>query len=83
MNSGSALLRFQGIYQSVSDQMRYIQQIVGFMDVDQEGLQAGVIDAVALTQDDIGREISQKIKGQQQFAQQANAQSAGTSMEQE
>jgi len=46
MNSGSALLRFQGIYQAVSDQMRYIQQIVGFMDVDQEGLQAGVIEAV-------------------------------------
>ena len=64
MNSGSALLRFQGIYQAVSDQMRYIQQIVGFMDVDQEGLQAGVIEAVPQTFDDIAREMNQKFKGQ-------------------
>ena len=38
MNSSSALQRFRGVYQAVSDQLTYVQQIVGFMDFDQEGV---------------------------------------------
>jgi len=38
MNSSSALQRFRSVYQAVSDQLTYVQQIVGFMDFDQEGV---------------------------------------------
>lgn len=41
MNSSSALQRFHSVYQSVSDQLTYVQQIVGFMDFDQEGAPGG------------------------------------------
>lgn len=34
MNSSSALQRFHSVYQAVSDQLTYVQQIVGFMDFD-------------------------------------------------
>jgi len=41
MNSSSALSRFKGVYQAVSDQLAYVEQIVGFMDFDQEGAPGG------------------------------------------
>ena len=41
MNSSSALQRFHSVYQAVSDQLTYVQQIVGFMDFDQEGAPGG------------------------------------------
>jgi hypothetical protein len=36
LNPGAALGRFQQVYGAVADQMSYLQQIVGFMDFDQE-----------------------------------------------
>ena len=41
MNSSSALQRFHAVYQAVSDQLTYVQQIIGFMDFDQEGAPGG------------------------------------------
>jgi hypothetical protein len=32
------LYRFKQVYQAVMDQMSYVRQIVGFMDIDQEAV---------------------------------------------
>lgn len=62
MNSGSALQRFKSVYQVVSDQLSYIQQIVGFMDFDQQTAPGGSgIMPTNQTFDEIAREITERL----------------------
>ena len=45
---GSGMLqRFHQVYQAVMDQMSYVQQIVGFMDFDQEAVTGGAAPGTA------------------------------------
>ena len=68
MNSSSALQRFRGVYQAVSDQLTYVQQIVGFMDFDQEGVPGDSRVAPAgggqhpQSYDDVVKEINEKFQ---------------------
>ena len=66
LGPNSALHRFRSVYQQVSDQLHYIQQIVGFMEFDQEGLPGGQkahIDPGVQPQtfEDVARDIQEKI----------------------
>lgn len=65
MNSASALQRFKSVYQSVSDQLNYAQQIVGFMDFDQDvvghGKKGGDESAGHQTFDDVAKEMTSKL----------------------
>ena len=66
MNSSSALQRFKGVYQAVSDQLAYVEQIVGFMDFDQEGAPGGTARSGALpgqqppSFEEVAKEINDK-----------------------
>ena len=68
MNSSSALQRFRSVYQAVSDQLTYVQQIVGFMDFDQEGVPGDNKGAVhpgghpPQSYDDVVKEISERFQ---------------------
>ena len=65
MNSAAALDKFKSIYQSVSDQLQYAQQIVGFMDFDPEHLgpntKADEQNPEMRTFEDVAKELTDKI----------------------
>lgn len=56
------LYRFRQVYQAVMDQMGYVRQIVGFMDIDQEAVQGGGMSAAApVTYDEVVKEINENL----------------------
>lgn len=57
------LSRFKSVYQSVSDQMSYVRQIVGFMDFDQEAVTASNVGTgSAVSYEEVVKELNDNVR---------------------